>query len=129
MEDYHKNVFINCPFDRDYRQLLLVLIFTVTYLGFTPRLALERSDSGESRITKILKMIRESKFGIHDISRIVSSSANEYYRMNIPFELGVDYACQNLLKEPHVSCARMRIISNNPIASTPSRSGYLSSPL
>ena len=79
---------------------MLVLIFTVSYLGFFPRLALEKADSGESRISKILDMIIGSKFGIHDISRIVSSSSNEYYRMNMPFELGVDYACQHLLKKP-----------------------------
>jgi hypothetical protein len=31
---------------------------------------MERSDSGEPRILKITQLIRESRFGIHDLSRI-----------------------------------------------------------
>lgn len=96
MDEFDKNIFVNCPFDDDYRQLLIAVIFTVKYLGFSPRLSLERSDSGETRIDKILQLIIESKFGIHDLSRIISENENEYYRMNMPFELGIDYGCQKL---------------------------------
>lgn len=95
-DDFKKNVFINCPFDDDFRQLLIGIIFTVMYFGFKPRLALERSDSAESRIDKIIELILESKFGIHDLSRIVSKDKGEHYRMNMPFELGIDYACKRL---------------------------------
>ncbi|MEW8051112.1 MAG: hypothetical protein AB2809_12105 [Candidatus Thiodiazotropha sp.] len=91
---FDKNVFVNCPFDDDYRPILLGIVFVVSYLGFTPRLTLENADSGESRIDKILNLIRESKFGIHDLSRIISAEAGEHYRMNMPFELGVDYGCK-----------------------------------
>lgn len=98
MNSFDKNVFINCPFDKDYRELLISLIFTTMYLGLNPRLSLERFDSGETRINNILKLIRESKFGIHDLSRIISSDINEYSRMNMPFELGIDYGCKKLLK-------------------------------
>lgn len=96
MEDFNRNVFVNCPFDDDYRQLLLSIIFTIKYLGYTPRLSLERSDSAETRIDKILGLINESKFGIHDLSRIVSVEENEPYRMNMPFELGIDFGCKKL---------------------------------
>jgi hypothetical protein len=92
--DFDKNVFVNCPIDDDYRQLLIAIIFTVMYFGYKPRLSLERADSAESRIDKILGLIIESKFGIHDLSRIISSDKNEHYRMNMPFELGIDYGCQ-----------------------------------
>lgn len=95
-DGFKKNVFVNCPFDDDYRQLLIAIIFTVMYLGYKPRLSLERADSGETRINKILGLITESKFGIHDLSRIVSTKENEHYRMNMPFELGIDYGCQKL---------------------------------
>lgn len=98
MDPFEKNVFINCPFDEDYRELLISVIFTVMCLGLTPRLSLERTDSGETRIYKILELIEQSKYGIHDLSRIVSSSENEHYRMNMPFELGIDYGCQKLTK-------------------------------
>jgi len=94
--NFEKNIFINCPFDDDFRQLLIGIVFTVVYFGFKPRLSLERADSGESRIDKILGLIKESKFGIHDISRIISADKDEHYRMNMPFELGIDYGCQRL---------------------------------
>lgn len=97
MDDFENNVFVNCPFDEDYRQLMLAVIFTVSYLGYKPRLSLESSDSGKTRIDKILNLIKESKFGIHDLSRIVSTDKDQHYRMNMPFELGIDYGCQKLL--------------------------------
>jgi hypothetical protein len=96
MDGFEKNVFINCPFDEDYRQLMLAVIFTVSYLDYKPRLSLESSDSGKTRIDKILNLIKESKFGIHDLSRILSTDKEEHYRMNMPFELGIDYGCQKL---------------------------------
>jgi hypothetical protein len=96
MEEFNKNVFINCPFDPSYRPLLMALVFAVIYLGYKPRLSFERSDSAESRIDKIVGLISESKFGIHDLSRMVSESENEHMRMNMPFELGIDYGCKRL---------------------------------
>ncbi len=94
--EFGKSVFVNCPFDDDFRQLLLGIVFTISYFGYKPRLSLERADSAESRIQKILELIEESKFGIHDLSRIISSGKEEHYRMNMPFELGIDYGCQKL---------------------------------
>lgn len=94
MDGFEKNVFVNCPFDNNYRQLLLSIIFTLKYLDYKPRLSLERSDSSEVRIDKIVTLIKESKFGIHDLSRIVSEGRGEHYRMNMPFELGIDYGCK-----------------------------------
>ncbi|HDZ8841648.1 TPA: hypothetical protein RUX01_001093 [Aeromonas dhakensis] len=98
MENFNKNVFVNCPFDADYRQLLLSVVFTIKYLGYIPRLSLERVNSAESRISKIVNLINESKFGIHDLSRIISSDKDEHFRMNMPFELGIDYGAK-VLKE------------------------------
>jgi len=93
-EEFERNVFINCPFDRGYHSLLRPLLFTVVYLDFNPKLALERSDSGELRISKICGLIKISKYSIHDLSRIRSSEPNEFYRLNMPFELGVEYGCR-----------------------------------
>jgi len=67
---FEQNVFINCPFDDSYLPLLRPILFTVIYLGFTPRIALERLDSGEPRINKIISLIEDSKYAIHDLSRI-----------------------------------------------------------
>lgn len=94
MANFQKGVFINCPFDTEYRQLLLSGIFTVKYLGFVPKLSLQSSDSGTTRLANIVTLIEGSKFGIHDLSRILSTTEGEPARMNMPFELGVDYGCK-----------------------------------
>jgi hypothetical protein len=57
---------------------------------FAPRLANERVDSGENRLDKIVEMIRGSRYSIHDLSRYRSDGAGEFFRMNMPFEFGVD---------------------------------------
>ena len=88
------NVFINCPFDEAYHPLLRPLLFTVIYLGYNPRIATERSDSAENRIDKISGLIRDSKYSIHDLSRLKAAEAGEFSRMNMPFELGIEYGCR-----------------------------------
>ena len=87
-------VFINCPFDKNYEPLLQAILFCVIYSGLTPRIATERSDSGEVRLEKILELIQGSRYSIHDLSRGQASAAGEYYRLNMPFELGLDYGCR-----------------------------------
>jgi hypothetical protein len=94
--DFEQCVFINCPFDDEYMPMLRVLIFTVIQCGFRPRTALERSDSGEVRIKKIVNIIGESKFSIHDISRIELLKTGELPRFNMPFELGIDIGSREL---------------------------------
>jgi hypothetical protein len=73
---FERNVFVNCPFDKRFQPLLRPLLFTIIYLGLQPRIALERTDSGESRLDKILELIRESKYSIHDLSRSEANAAD-----------------------------------------------------
>lgn len=87
---YEKNVFVNCPFDEEYRPLLKALVFTLVYCGMEPRIASERADSGEVRFLKIVDLIKLSRYSIHDISRMGPLEPNELPRFNMPFELGVD---------------------------------------
>jgi hypothetical protein len=94
MTAFDKNVFVNCPFDSDYHSLFRPLIFTILYLGLKPRIAFERSDSGELRLLKIRQLIQESRFGIHDLSRCRSTRVGEYFRLNMPLELGIDSGCK-----------------------------------
>lgn len=91
---FEDNVFLNCPFDKGYYPLLRPILFTIIFLKLKPRIALERADSGEPRIEKIMQLIRESKYGIHDLSRLKASKAGEIFRLNMPFELGVDVGCR-----------------------------------
>lgn len=91
---FETSVFINCPFDDSYIPLLRPLLFCILDLGFQPRIALERLDSGEARIEKIFELVEASKFAVHDLSRLQAKSVGEFYRMNMPFELGLDVACR-----------------------------------
>jgi hypothetical protein len=91
---FERNVFVNCPFDEAFFPLLRPLLFTIIFLGFKPRIALEASDAGQGRLDKILTLVRESKFGIHDLSRCEAAKAGELYRLNMPFELGLDFGCR-----------------------------------
>lgn len=89
---FEKSVFINCPFDNTYiNDLLKPMIYLVVRNGYIPRLSLEVSDSGQVRLEKITEIIRNCKFGIHDLSIVKSKKAKEFARMNMPFELGIDY--------------------------------------
>jgi hypothetical protein len=86
---HDRDVFINCPFDRKYRPLMRALLFAVHDCGFRARSALEIEDSGEVRVQKILRIIEESPFGIHDISRVEPDRSSNLPRFNMPLELGL----------------------------------------
>lgn len=92
--DFETSVFINCPFDSDYAPLLQAILFCVIDVGLRPRIATERNDSAETRLLKIREMIESSLFSIHDLSRAQARRKGEYYRLNMPFELGLDYGCR-----------------------------------
>ncbi len=91
---FEKCVFINCPLDQDYEPILQAILFCVVYLGLSPRLSTERIDSGENRLEKIRELIESSKFSIHDLSRCQAEEEGEFFRLNMPFELGIDYGCR-----------------------------------
>lgn len=90
MNLYNESVFINCPFDDDFAPLLEAMLFCVVRGGLIPRLASERLEAGENRLDKIFGIIEDCKYSIHDLSRAVSETEGETFRMNMPFELGLD---------------------------------------
>lgn len=110
---FHKSVFVNCPFDDEYLRLLRPLLFTIRFLGLQPRIALETLDSGTPRIDKITRMIAASRFAIHDLSRLQASRAGEYYRLNMPFELGLDVGCRLYGNRRHMT-KRTLILEQEP---------------
>ncbi len=89
----NKKVFINCPFDQQYFPILKAILFTNLCLGLEPLIS-ETTNSGESRFRKIRKFIRDSSFSIHDLSRIEPLKADDLPRMNMPFELGLDFGAK-----------------------------------
>jgi hypothetical protein len=94
MVAFERSVFINCPFDDDYAPILQAILFVIIDLGLLPRIARERMDSAESRLAKIRELIEASKYSIHDLSRCQASKKGEAFRLNMPFELGIDYGCR-----------------------------------
>jgi len=87
--DYESNVFVNCPFDEEYRHLFQALVFTIHECGFIARCALEGTDASELRVKKIYELIRASKYGVHDLSRVTLDANTNLPRFNMPLELGI----------------------------------------
>lgn len=69
-------------------------MFCAIFHDLHPRLAFERRDSAESRLDKIRGLIESAKFSIHDLSRCKATREGELSRLNMPFELGLDFGCK-----------------------------------
>lgn len=83
------DVFINCPFDPEYREFFEALIFTIFACGFRPRSGKELDDGGELRLNRLYALIMQCRYGIHDISRTEPDVVNGLPRFNMPLELGI----------------------------------------
>jgi len=84
-----RDVFINCPFSVDYKDKFEAIVFTVVRSGFTARCARESDDGGEVRYAKIARIIKDCRYGIHDISKTEPDPLSGLPRFNMPFELGL----------------------------------------
>lgn len=82
-------VFINCPFDADFRPLFRAIVFAVYDCGHFPRSALEIDDGGDVRLDKIAGLVRDCPLAIHDLSRTELDCRTRLPRFNMPFELGL----------------------------------------
>ena len=87
--DYERNVFINCPFDDDYDKIFNAILFVTHRCGFVLRCSKEYEDSSSIRIQNIIQLIRESKYSIHDLSRVTLDETANLPRFNMPLELGI----------------------------------------
>jgi hypothetical protein len=86
---YKNSVFLNVPFDPKYKRLFEAAIFAVYDCGFVARSSKEDEDSSTPRVEKIYELIQESKYGIHDISRVTLDTKHRLPRFNMPLELGI----------------------------------------
>lgn len=84
-------IFINCPFDSKYKPLLRVMLFAARFYGLEIKIASSDTDSKSNRLERIIELMKDAKYSIHDLSKLKSEKKKEYYRMNMPFELGLDY--------------------------------------
>ncbi|MBL8772222.1 MAG: hypothetical protein JNK30_12645 [Phenylobacterium sp.] len=85
-----RSVFINCPFDAEYKPLFRAMCFAIAACGFAPRCALDESDSAVVRFDKILDLITACEFSVHDVSRVELDTRSGLPRFNMPLELGAD---------------------------------------
>lgn len=89
MADAENHVFINCPFDAEYRPLFEAMVFAIHHCGFVARSAMEVDDGSQVRIDKIATIIGDTPLGIHDISRTEPDAGSGLPRFNMPLELGM----------------------------------------
>jgi len=91
---YSDQVFINCPFDEEFSEIFRAFCFTILDCGFIPRCSLEIDNASQFRLKSIIDMIKECKYGIHDLSRIETDKKSKLPRFNMPFELGIFYSAR-----------------------------------
>jgi len=89
MVHYDRQVFLNVPFDNRYKKLLHALVFAVHDCRLVAHCALETDDAGQARVEKLYEIIRNCRFGIHDLSRTTLDTKNRLPRFNMPLELGI----------------------------------------
>lgn len=95
-----RSVFINCPFDEEYKPILRAMVFAIISSGYHPRCALDATDGAEIRVTKIARMIGGCDWGIHDLSRVEVDAAG-VPRFNMPMELGLHLGARLLGESRH----------------------------
>lgn len=101
IDNYSQSVFLNCPFDDDYDELFNAILFTVHRCGFILRCSKEYDDTSKIRIQNIIELIKESKYSIHDISRVGLDAHNNLPRFNMPLELGIFIGSINFGQKKH----------------------------
>ena len=71
-------------------------MFAVAMCGYNVRSALEVTDSGDLRLQKIIRLIEDSLFSVHDISRVDLDAKTRLPRFNMPIELGIALGMKHL---------------------------------
>jgi hypothetical protein len=92
--EYDRNVFINCPFDDEYTPIFEAVVFTIQACGFRTMCARSWLNSGELRLEKILEIIVNCRYSVHDLSRTELDRTSALPRFNMPLELGIDIGCR-----------------------------------
>ena len=87
-----ESVFLNVPYDSRFEPLFLGYMASVSTFGMVPHATLE-IPGGERRLERILSLIAECQYSVHDLSRVqLDRLAPRTPRFNMPFELGLSVA-------------------------------------
>ncbi len=92
-----ESVFLNIPYDHAFEELYLAYIVGLTQLGFRVHAALAIPNQG--RLATIIGLIEQSKFSVHDLSRVEVSRGVP--RFNMPVELGLALYRSHVTKGKH----------------------------
>lgn len=95
-----KSIFVNCPFDDEFKTIFGAMVFTIIASGYHPRRVLDATDGAEVRVAKIAIMIAECDWGIHDLSR-VEVNRGKMPRFNMSMELGLHLGALLIGEERH----------------------------
>jgi len=95
-----KAVFLNIPYDPQFHNLCLAYICAIASFGLVPRATLEIP--GTRRLDRIIGLIEECAFSMHDLSRVERNAPLRLPRFNMPFELGLAMAWQKLRNRGHL---------------------------
>lgn len=94
-------VFLNIPYDEEFRSLYIAYIVGLYQLGLVPHLALE-IPGGERRLDRIFDLIKTCRYSIHDLSRVeLSVAPTAAPRFNMPLELGMTITWATLHPKQH----------------------------
>jgi hypothetical protein len=83
------SVFLNIPYDEEFRSLCVAYIVGLYQLGFVPHIASE-IPGGTRRLDRIFSLIKSCRYSIHDLSRVeIDATTASVPRFNMPLELGL----------------------------------------
>ncbi|CCH30396.1 hypothetical protein ABZ816_17040 [Actinosynnema sp. NPDC047251] len=82
-------VFLNHPYDKDFRRHADALGFAVVAAGLVPVSARDLSSPDQLRLEMIFEAIRNCHYSLHDLSRAHGEGPDNLARMNMPLEMGM----------------------------------------
>ena len=95
------SVFLNIPYDDEFRDIYIAYVVGLYQLGLAPHLATE-IPGGQRRLDRIFSLIKSCRYSIHDLSRVeLSANSSASPRFNMPLELGMTIAWTELNPERH----------------------------
>jgi hypothetical protein len=87
--DPNRDVFLNFPYDEEFRRLYVAYIVGLYQVGLVPHIASE-VPGGTRRLDRIFSLIKSCRYSIHDLSRVeIDATTASVPRFNMPLELGL----------------------------------------
>lgn len=98
------SVFLNIPYDNQYKNLYFAFIAGLCSFALTPRATLEIAGA-ERRLDRICRLMADCEYSFHDLSRVQLDLNNPRTpRFNMPFELGLLLGWRKARKKSIKTC-------------------------